>query len=55
MPILFGIMFFRFASGLVLYWLTGNIVGVIQQAIMNRMIPATQPPPAPRKAAPAKE
>ena len=43
MPLIFGIMFYNFASGLVLYWLTGNIVGIAQQAFINRMIPPAQP------------
>jgi YidC/Oxa1 family membrane protein insertase len=43
MPLVFGIMFYNFASGLVLYWLTGNIVGIAQQAFINKMMP----PPAP--------
>ncbi len=50
MPIFFGIMFYNFASGLVLYWLTGNIVGIAQQAFINRRMPATQPVPVTRKA-----
>ncbi len=50
MPIFFGIMFYNFASGLVLYWLTGNIVGIAQQAFINRRMPAPQPIPVPRKA-----
>jgi YidC/Oxa1 family membrane protein insertase len=43
MPLIFGIMFYNFASGLVLYWLTGNIVGIAQQAFINRMTPPAQP------------
>jgi YidC/Oxa1 family membrane protein insertase len=49
-PLLFGFMFFRFASGLVLYWLTGNLVGIGQQAFLNRRLPSGQlasTPPAP--------
>ena len=55
MPLIFGIMFYNFASGLVLYWLTGNIVGIAQQVFINRMMPAPQLVPVPRKAAVAKE
>jgi YidC/Oxa1 family membrane protein insertase len=55
MPLMFGIMFFRFASGLVLYWLTSNVVGIAQQAFINRITPASQPLPVPRKAAPVKD
>jgi YidC/Oxa1 family membrane protein insertase len=55
MPIFIGIMFYSFASGLVLYWLTSSVVGIAQQAFINRMIPAPQPIPVARKAASAKE
>ncbi len=36
MPLVFGYMFYNFASGLVLYWLTGNLVGIAQQWLFNR-------------------
>jgi len=55
MPIVFGIMFYSFASGLVLYFLTANLVQIAQQAFINRYIPAPQPLPVPRKAAEARE
>jgi YidC/Oxa1 family membrane protein insertase len=55
MPIVFGIMFYSFASGLVLYWLTGTVVGIAQQAFINKMMPLPQPAPVPHKAASAKE
>jgi YidC/Oxa1 family membrane protein insertase len=55
MPLVFGIMFYNFASGLVLYWLTGNIVGIAQQAFINRVMPVTNPLPVPRKTAEAKQ
>lgn len=35
MPLLFGIMFFFFPAGLVLYWLTNNILSIAQQWIIN--------------------
>lgn len=38
MPIVFGIMFFFFASGLVLYWLTNNILSIWQQWYVNKQI-----------------
>jgi YidC/Oxa1 family membrane protein insertase len=38
MPVVFGIIFYNLASGLVLYYLTANIVGIAQQAFINRMI-----------------
>ncbi len=55
MPIVFGIMFYSFASGLVLYWLTGTVVGIAQQAFINKMMPLAQPAPVLRKAASARE
>jgi YidC/Oxa1 family membrane protein insertase len=47
MPIVFGIMFYNFASGLVLYFLTANIVGILQQVMINKLMPMPQTPPAP--------
>ena len=38
MPLVFGVMFFFFASGLVLYWLTNNILSIWQQWYVNRQI-----------------
>jgi YidC/Oxa1 family membrane protein insertase len=52
MPIMFGFMFYSLSSGLVLYYLTSNLVGVTQQLIINRFMP-TAPAPAPA-VAPAK-
>ncbi|MFR3635658.1 MAG: membrane protein insertase YidC, partial [Sutterella sp.] len=31
MPLVFSVMFFVFASGLVLYWLTNNVLSILQQ------------------------
>ena len=36
MPIAFSFMFFFFPSGLVLYWLTNNILSIAQQWYINR-------------------
>ena len=36
MPLVLGFMFYYASSGLVLYWLTGNLVAIVQQWIMNR-------------------
>ncbi len=36
MPLMFGFIFYGFSSGLVLFWLTGNVVGVVQQQLLNR-------------------
>lgn len=38
MPIAFGIMFFVFPAGLVLYWLTNNILSIAQQWMINRQL-----------------
>ena len=51
MPLIFGVMFFNLASGLVLYYLTANIVGIAQQVFINRTVPAQTLVPAPRKGA----
>jgi YidC/Oxa1 family membrane protein insertase len=40
MPIMMGVMFYNVSSGLVLYWLTGNIVQLGQQWFINRTTPA---------------
>jgi YidC/Oxa1 family membrane protein insertase len=40
MPLVFGYMFYFASAGLVLYWLTGNLVGVAQQWLLNRSTPA---------------
>ncbi len=37
MPIMFGFIFYQFQAGLVLYWLTSNVVGVGQQYFLNRL------------------
>jgi YidC/Oxa1 family membrane protein insertase len=47
MPLMFGFMFYYASAGLVLYWLTGNVVGIVQQLIINRFMPTPPPPPAP--------
>lgn len=43
MPIMFGFMFYSLSSGLVLYYLTSNLVGVSQQLIINRFMPTAAP------------
>jgi YidC/Oxa1 family membrane protein insertase len=37
MPLMMGVIFWGFQSGLVIYWLTMNLVGVGQQMILNKM------------------
>ena len=54
MPLMFGFMFYYAASGLVLYWLTGNVVGIFQQLVINRFMPLPTPPPPPVKVAAGK-
>lgn len=36
MPLMVGLMSWSVASGLGLYWVTGTVVGIVQQLIMNR-------------------
>jgi membrane protein insertase Oxa1/YidC/SpoIIIJ len=36
-------MFYGVSSGLVLYWLTGNVVGIAQQWFFNRTFHAQVP------------
>jgi YidC/Oxa1 family membrane protein insertase len=43
MPLFFGVMFYSAPTGLVLYWLTGNLVGIAQQLLINRLMPAPVP------------
>jgi len=38
MPLIFGVMFMGFPSGLVLYWLANNVITIIQQEVTLRMI-----------------
>jgi YidC/Oxa1 family membrane protein insertase len=38
MPIIFGVMFFFFPAGLVLYWLTNNILSIAQQYLINKRL-----------------
>jgi YidC/Oxa1 family membrane protein insertase len=54
MPLMMGFLFYNFSSGLVLYWLTGNLVGILQQWMINRSMPAPAPVPVVAKT-PAKK
>jgi len=52
MPLMMGFFFYSAQSGLVLYWLTGNVVGLAQQWFFNRASSTpltTQLAPAPKK------
>jgi len=53
MPLMFGFFFYSMSSGLVLYWLTGNLVGIVQQMVINRIVP--QPNIEPPKTAAVKK
>lgn len=48
MPLIFGFMFYSASSGLVLYWLATNVVGIVQQLIINKTmgVPAVAKPAA---------
>jgi YidC/Oxa1 family membrane protein insertase len=37
MPVFFTILFLGFPSGLVLYWLTNNVLGIVQQGAYRRL------------------
>ncbi len=51
MPVMLTVLFYSASSGLVLYWLTGN-VGIVQQYFFNKT--AAKPSPAPAQAPKAK-
>ncbi len=38
MPLAFSVMFFFFPAGLVLYWLTNNILSIAQQWVINKQL-----------------
>jgi len=46
MPFAFGVMFFFFPAGLVLYWLVNNILSIAQQWQITRMIEGGKKPAA---------
>ncbi len=50
MPLMYLFLFWNASSGLVLYWLTGNIVGIGQQWFFNKTtVPVTVPARLPQK------
>lgn len=52
MPVMMAFLFWNASSGLVLYWLTGNVVGIVQQLFFNKLTPSTgvsAAPAAPKK------
>lgn len=46
MPLFFTFFFFQLPSGLVLYWLVNNILGIGQQVLINRRAETLVPAPA---------
>ncbi|WP_428421082.1 membrane protein insertase YidC [Methylibium sp.] len=38
MPLMFSVMFFVFPAGLVLYWITNNLLSIVQQWVINRRL-----------------
>ena len=38
MQLVFSVMFFYFPAGLVLYWLTNNILSIAQQYVINKRL-----------------
>jgi membrane protein insertase Oxa1/YidC/SpoIIIJ len=51
MPLVFGFIFYTFPSGLVLYWLTSNLLQIGEQYIIRRELAAEEEAPAQRAAA----
>jgi membrane protein insertase Oxa1/YidC/SpoIIIJ len=44
MPVFFTWLFLSFPSGLVLYWLTNNVLSIVQQHWINKAADAPAPP-----------
>ena len=49
MPLVFGIMFLGFPAGLVLYWLTNNVVSILQQEVTLHLVGERKRPGAARR------
>jgi YidC/Oxa1 family membrane protein insertase len=47
MPIMFTFFFLKMPSGLVLYWLVNNLLGIVQQYLVNREADAGKRAPVP--------
>jgi len=54
MPLFYAFLFYRLASGMVLYWLTSSLVQIVQQYFINRHMPPPAAVPVGRKPAEAK-
>jgi len=39
MPIMIGVFSLNFPAGMVIYWITSNAFGIVQQALMNKLYP----------------
>ncbi len=48
MPLMMGFFFWSAQSGLVLYWLTGNLVGIAQQLFFNKTMTPVEILPVPK-------
>lgn len=55
MPLMFIFVFWNVASGLVLYWFTGNLVGIAQQWFFNKTFTKPTPAPVPAVTQPKKK
>ncbi|MEN8183918.1 MAG: membrane protein insertase YidC [Myxococcota bacterium] len=55
MPVMFTVMFYRFPSGLVLYWFVSNLLGIVHQLSVNRGGKKPGPAKAPKPAKKATE
>ncbi len=51
MPLLWGFFLKDMPSGLVLYWLFSNLLTILQQMLINRIVKDDEPPVAARAAA----
>ena len=49
MPLMFSVMFFFFPAGLVLYWVTNNILSIAQQWFINKRLGVLVTPSNPIK------
>ena len=54
MPVIFGVMFYNLASGLVLYFMVASLVGIAQQVFLNKTFAKREAAPAGDRAAGAK-
>jgi YidC/Oxa1 family membrane protein insertase len=46
MPVFMGFFFKDMPAGLVLYWLFSNLLTIVQQLVMNRIVKEDGPPPS---------